>query len=52
MSAYIEAYTSKLTNFLSNSSIQQYNVTNSIAAYRALVLQQQTTGELNYLPLS
>ena len=27
MSAYREAYTSKLTNFWPNSSIQQYNLT-------------------------
>ena len=46
MSAYREAYTSKLTNFWPISSIQQYNLTNSIVAYRASVLQQQTTREL------
>ena len=28
MSAYREAYMSKLTNFWPNSSIQQYNLTN------------------------
>ena len=46
MSAYREAYTSKLTNFWPNSSIQQYNLTNSIVAYRASILQQQTRREL------
>ena len=46
MSAYREAYTSILTNFWPISSIQQYNLTNSKVAYRASVLQQQTTREL------
>ena len=43
MSAYREAYTSKLTNFWPNSSIQQYNLTNSIQGIGIAATNQKRT---------